>query len=84
MFFSCIDSVSKNLWLCTGDKGETGAKGIQGEIGTQVRSFTLEFAQCYIVLNYRDSKVILVKKETQDLLDHKAVIWIYFYGYYIA
>jgi len=83
-FLSCIDSVSKNLWLCTGDKGEIGPKGIQGEIGPQVRSFILKFAQCYIVFNYRDSKVILAKKETQDLLDQKAVIWIYFYHYCIA
>jgi hypothetical protein len=35
--------------------------------------------QVFILLKSRDSKVILAKKETQDLLDQKAVLLNYFY-----
>jgi hypothetical protein len=69
----------KNVWLYTGDKGDTGAKGIQGEIGPQVSLFIFEFMQIFIVLKSRDSKVILVKKEIQVLSDQKEVLLNYFY-----
>ncbi len=72
--FSCHIDVQKYVWLYTGDKGDTGAKGIQGEIGPQVSLFIFEFMQVFILLKSRDSKVILAKKETQDLLDQKAVL----------
>ncbi len=74
----------KNLQLYTGDKGDTGPKGIQGEIGPQVSLFVFEFVQVSIILKCRVPKVILAKKETQDLWDQKAVLLNYFYYYFIV